>query len=108
MTSERDRQKELEHRERTLREREVELRLREMETNIHATDAAFHQTVKHQPENSQKPWMKKLILGGKLFALGVVALIAVKIASVLAGFIIVGVLGWVSYKLFLESKKNNL
>ncbi|MEH1886763.1 DUF3040 domain-containing protein [Nostoc sp.] len=106
MTSESNRQKELEHRERLLREREVELRLREMETNIHATDAAFHQTVKHQPD--EKPWMKKLILGGKLFALGVVALVAVRIASVLAGLIIVGALGWVSYKLFLESKKTNL
>ncbi|MEH2073271.1 MAG: hypothetical protein V7K57_02575 [Nostoc sp.] len=52
--------------------------------------------------------MKKLILGGKLFALGVVALVAVKIASVLAGFIIVGAMGWLSYKLFLESKKTNL
>ncbi len=93
MTSEDERQKELKQRERVLREREVELRLREMETDIHAPDAAFHQTVKHQPENSQKPWMKKVILGGKLFALGVVALVAVRIASVLAGFIIVGVLG---------------
>ncbi|MBW4423718.1 MAG: DUF3040 domain-containing protein [Nostoc desertorum CM1-VF14] len=108
MTSESNREKDLEHRERTLREREVELRLREMESNIHANDAAFHQTVKHQPENSQKPWMKKVILGGKLFALGVVALVAVRIASVLAGFIIVGALGWMSYKLFLESKKTNL
>ncbi|BBD67364.1 hypothetical protein NIES4072_53420 [Nostoc commune NIES-4072] len=108
MTSESNREKELEQRERILREREVELRLREMESNIHATDAAFHQTVKHQPENSQKPWMNKVILGGKLFALGVVALVAVRIASVLAGFIIVGALGWMSYKLFLESKKTNL
>jgi hypothetical protein len=108
MTSESNREKELEQQERILREREVELRLREMESNIHANDAAFHQTVKHQPENSQKPWMNKVILGGKLFALGVVALVAVRIASVLAGFIIVGALGWMSYKLFLESKKTNL
>ncbi|MBD2564406.1 MULTISPECIES: DUF3040 domain-containing protein [Nostoc] len=108
MTSESDRQKELEQRERILREREVELRLREIETNIHTTDAAFHQTVKHQPENSQKPWIKKAILAGKLFSLGVVTLVAVRIASVLAGFIIVGALGWMSYKLFLESKKTNL
>ncbi|MEH1872536.1 DUF3040 domain-containing protein [Nostoc sp.] len=108
MTSERDREKELEHRERLLREREIELRLREMESNIHATDAAFHQTVKHQPENSQKPWMKKVILGGKLFVLGVVALVAVKIASVLAGFIIVTILVWMCYKLFFDSKKTNL
>ena len=104
----RHREKELEHRERILREREVELRLREMETNIYANDAAFHQTVKHQPENPQKPWMNKVILGGKLFVLGVVALVAVRIASVLAGFIIVAALGWMSYKLFLESKKTNL
>ncbi|MEH2425744.1 MAG: hypothetical protein V7K48_34065 [Nostoc sp.] len=71
-----------------------------METNIHATNAAFHQTVKHQPENFQKPWMKKVILCRKLFALGVVALVAVKIASVLAGFIIIAALGWMSDKLF--------
>ncbi|MEH2131396.1 MAG: DUF3040 domain-containing protein [Nostoc sp.] len=108
MTSESNRQKELDRRERLLREREVELRLREMETNIHTTDAAFHQTVKHQPENSPKPWMKKVILGKKLFVLGVAALVAVKIASVLAGFMIVAALGWMSYKLFLESKKPNL
>jgi UPF0716 family protein affecting phage T7 exclusion len=35
-----------------------------------------------------------MILGGKLFAIGVVALVAVRIASVLAGFIIVATLGW--------------
>ena len=108
MTSESNRQKELDRRERLLREREVELRLREMETNIQVNDVAFHQTVKHQPEDSQKPWMKKVILGGKLFVLGVAALVAVKIASVLAGFMIVAALGWMSYKLFLESKKPNL
>ncbi|MEH2414541.1 DUF3040 domain-containing protein [Nostoc sp.] len=108
MTSESNRQKELDHRERALREREVELRLREMESNIHVNDAAFHETVKHQPENSQKPWMNKVILGGKLFVLGVGVLVAVKIASVLAGFIIVAALGWMSYKLFFESKKTNL
>ncbi|MEH1798569.1 DUF3040 domain-containing protein [Nostoc sp.] len=104
----RHRQKELDHRERLLREREVELRFQEMETNIHPTDAAFHQTVKHQPENFQKPWMQKVILGGKLFALGVVALVVVRIASVVAGFLIITALGWMSYKLFLESKKTNL
>ncbi|MEH2292689.1 hypothetical protein [Nostoc sp.] len=49
-----------------------------MEINIYATDAAFHQTVKHQPEDSQKPWMKKVILSGKLFALGVVTLVAMR------------------------------
>ncbi|WP_223280178.1 hypothetical protein [Nostoc sp. PA-18-2419] len=78
-----------------------------MEAKIYTAGALFHQTVKHQPENSQKPWMKKLILGGKLFGLGVVALVAVRIPSVLAGFIIVAALRWISYKLFFESKKIN-
>jgi hypothetical protein len=107
MTSESDRHKELEERERILREREVELRLREMEAKIQTADAPFHKTVKHQSENSQKPWIKKLILGGKLFVLAVVALIAVRVASALAGLIIVAALGWMSYKLFFESKKTN-
>lgn len=94
MTSPSDRNQE-EERERRLREKEVELRLRE-------NDVPFHKTVKHQPE--QKPWMKKVILGGKLFALGVAVLVAVRVASILAGFIIIAVLGWVSYQLFFASR----
>ncbi|MBE9038220.1 DUF3040 domain-containing protein [aff. Roholtiella sp. LEGE 12411] len=106
MTSQDDRHKELERRERTLREREMEVRLREMEADIRASNAPFHKTVKHQPENSSKLWIKKAILGGKLFALGVAVLIAVRIASVMAGIIIVAALTWISYKLFFESPKN--
>ncbi|MBD2502472.1 hypothetical protein [Anabaena azotica] len=98
MTSPSDRNQELEERERRLREKEVELRLRE-------NDVPLYKTVKHQPE--QKAWMKKVILGGKLFALGVAALVAVRIASLLAGFIIIAVLGWVSYQLFFASRKQS-
>lgn len=105
MESESDRQKELEQRERILRQREVELRLREMESNIQNPDTPVHRTVKHQPENSPKPWMKKAILGAKLFAIGVAALVAVRVASVLAGVVIVAVLGWISYKLFFDFPK---
>ncbi|HIK04191.1 MAG TPA: DUF3040 domain-containing protein [Trichormus sp. M33_DOE_039] len=107
MTSQDHRNHELEQRERTLREKEVELRLREMEQQMSANDAPFHQTVKHQAENSPKPWVKKAILAGKLFTLGVVALVAVRVASVLAGFVIIAVLGWVAYKLFLENRKKS-
>lgn len=107
MTSQDDRHQELEQRERILREREVELRLREMEHQIHSSDTPFHKTVKHQSDNSHKPWMKKVILGAKLFALGVAALVAVRVASVLAGVVIIAILGWLCYKLFFESKNNN-
>jgi hypothetical protein len=105
MKSEEERRQELEQRERILREREVEIRLREMEADIHNSQAPFHQTVKHQPENSQKPWLKKAILAGKLFALGIAALVVVRIASVVAGFILLAGLVWMSYKLFFESPK---
>jgi hypothetical protein len=105
MTSQHNRHDELEQRERLLREKEVEIRLREMEQKMSLNDTPFHQTVKHQIENSPKPWVKKLIIAGKLFALGVAALVAVRVASVLAGFVIMAVLAWVAYKLFFETRK---
>ena len=103
MKSQDDHHKEIEERERKLREREVELRLREMEADI---NLPVHKTVKHQPEKSQKPWMKKFVLGGKLFLLGVTALVAVRIASAVAGIVIISALVWISYKLFFDSKNN--
>lgn len=105
MTSQSDRHQELEQRERILREKEVELRLREIEQQISANDVPLHKTIKHQSQDSSKPWMKKVILGAKLFALGVAVLVAARIASMLAGVVIIAVLGFVSYQLFLASPK---
>ncbi|TVP57794.1 MAG: hypothetical protein EA343_22235 [Nodularia sp. (in: Bacteria)] len=105
MKSQDDHHNELEQRERKLREREVELRLREMEADI---NLPVHKTVKHQPEKTQKSWIKKVVLGGKLFLLGVATLVAVRIASAVAGIMIVSALVWISYKLFFDSKKNRL
>jgi hypothetical protein len=85
-------------------QRQVEKRLQEMDDQIHAIDAPFYQTQKHQPEPSQKPWLKKLILGGKFFGLAVATLVAVRVASALAGIVIFGALAFLVYKLFLESK----
>lgn len=107
MTSQNDQPHELEQRERLLREKEVELRLRAIEQEMSANHAPFHQTVKHKPEHYPKPWLKKAIIAGKLFALGVAALVAVRVASVLAGFVILGVLGWLAYKLFLENRQKS-
>ncbi|MBD2690262.1 hypothetical protein [Anabaena catenula] len=88
-------------------QRQVEKRLREMDDQIHAIDAPFYKTQKHQPEQSQKPWLKKVILGGKFFGFAVAALVAVRVASVLAGIVIFGALAFLTYKLFLESKIKN-
>ncbi|WP_413174651.1 hypothetical protein [Anabaena azotica] len=89
-------------------QRKVEMRLREMEDRIHATDTPLYETEKHQPENSQKSGMKKLILGAKLFGLAVATLVAVRVASVVAGVVIFGALAFLGYKLFLESKFKNI
>jgi Flp pilus assembly protein TadB len=88
-------------------QRQVEKRLQEMDDQINAIDQPVYQTQKHQLEQSQKPWLRKVILGGKLFALAVATLVAVRVASVLAGVVIFGALAFLVYKLFLESKIKN-
>lgn len=103
MTPPDERNDELERRERELREREIEIRLREMEADINSQDAPFHQTQKHLAQKNQKSWMKKAILGGKLFLIGVVAIAAVKVAAAVSGMIILGLVVWVTYKLFSDS-----
>lgn len=89
-------------------QRKVEMRLREMEDRINASEAPVYETQKYQPENSQKPWMRKAILGAKLFGLAVATIVAIRVASVLAGFVIFGALAFLLYRLFLESKVKNI
>jgi hypothetical protein len=87
-------------------QRQVEMRLREMENRqIPNSEAPFHQTIKHQPENSLKPGMKKAIFALQLFGIGVAVLVAVRIASILAGLVITATLIWVVYSLFFASRK---
>ncbi|MBS3025973.1 MAG: hypothetical protein HCA25_02455 [Dolichospermum sp. DET50] len=89
-------------------QRQVEKRLREMDDQIHGIDAPFYQTQKHQPAQSQKSWLRKVILGGQLFGLAVATIVAVKVASALAGIVMFGALAFLVYKLFLESKFKNI
>ncbi|MEM7554166.1 MAG: hypothetical protein AAF378_08695 [Cyanobacteria bacterium P01_A01_bin.84] len=108
MTSSEEREKDLERRERELRQKETEIRLRELESEIIHKDANFHQTYKPKTEEPQgKLWKKQAILGLKLFGLGVAVFAAVKLASVVAGFVIVGTLGFITYKFFFESRIKN-
>nr|WP_243146825.1 hypothetical protein [Scytonema sp. UIC 10036] len=81
------------------------MRLRELDNQMNADNAEVYQTVKHQSKNFEKPWQKKAILGAKLFALGVIAIVAVKVASFIAGIVIIGLLGFVAYKLFFDQKR---
>lgn len=104
MKSPEDKYQDIERIERQLREKETELRLQNKIGEINAQDANY-KTVKHQPEASETVRQKKVVLGLKLFAIAVVAIVAVKVASVLAGIVIVGLLTFVGYKLFFSSKK---
>ena len=83
-------------------QRQVEKRLREIDDQINGINAPFYQTQKHKFEKSQKPWLRKVILGGQLFGLAVATIVAVKVASALAGIVMIGILAFLVYKLFLE------
>jgi divalent metal cation (Fe/Co/Zn/Cd) transporter len=83
-------------------QRQVEMRIRRIESSINQADIPLH-NVQQMPEKPPKLWKKRVILGVKLFGLGVAVLVAVRVASALAGIIIFAVLGWVAYKLFIES-----
>jgi len=97
----------LERRERMVREIETELRLRELEAEINPEHQKIHKTVKHKPKESRKILLQKAVLGLKLLAVGVLALVAAKLASFLAAAIIILTLMFVSYKLFLNSPKKS-
>lgn len=89
-------------------QRRVEKRLREMENMMNIEEAPFYGTQKHQPENTQKSWMRKAIFGAKLFGVFVLTIVAIRIASALVSVVIFGALAFLVYKLFLESKFKNI
>jgi hypothetical protein len=88
---------------------EREIRQRESGSVPDSREIQFYQTTK-VPHNQSEPakgalWKPKVILGLKLFGVGVVALALVRVASVVANFLIVGTLIFVGYKLFFDKKK---
>jgi hypothetical protein len=100
--------RELERIEREIRQREIESRLRESESKSNKQEIQFYQTTRVPNQDKQakgKLWKPKVILGLKLFGVGVVAIALVRVASVVANLLIVGTLLFVGYKLFFEKKK---
>jgi hypothetical protein len=85
---------------------QVERRLREMDDQINTIDPPIYETQKMQQK--QKSLLRKVILGGKIFGLAVATIVAVRVASALAGMVIFGALAFLVYKLFLESKFKNI
>ncbi|GET36446.1 hypothetical protein [Microseira wollei] len=104
MNSPNDKERELRRRQRELEERERAIRLRELEAEINQIEPPVYQTTHHTPQKPRKLTMKKLANIGKFFALVVVTVISLKIASWLTGVIIVAGIAGLGYVFFFKSE----
>ncbi|MCP2728381.1 hypothetical protein [Limnofasciculus baicalensis] len=103
MNSPNDKEQELKRLEQEIKKREQALRLRELEAEINPPP--LYQTVKHeQPEGKLQQWGRKLVLFGKFAAFVVVGYVVVRVSTVIAGLVIVGIIAFIGYKIFLEGK----
>ena len=106
-----ERERQLQQREQELRDRELSLRLQELEAEISQKQIVHqpgvYKTTPHQkPQGSLKRFYRKLANIAKFVAIVVIAVAAVRIASWLAGVIIVGGIAWLAYKIFFESDEH--
>lgn len=107
MTSPNNREDELQRKEQELKDRELALRLRELESELYKTEPPLHPTTKQEkPESSFKIWQRKITKIATFFAIVVGVIVAVRVASVLATAVIVGLLAFVIYKIFLERDRS--
>ncbi|HEY9729560.1 MAG TPA: hypothetical protein V6D50_24185 [Chroococcales cyanobacterium] len=101
MSSQDDKDNELQRREQELQARERAIRLRELEAEIN--QPLLYKTQKHQkPESLLKQRYGKLIKVGQFLALVIAVVVAIRIATTLAFVIMVGAVAWVAYKLFFQ------
>ena len=106
MTSQHNKDEELQRREQELRDREHALRLREIEAELSQPSLGVSPTVKHtEPESAMRRRLKKLQNVATFFGIVVVVAVAVKIANQLAMAVIVGGIAWVAYKMFFEGDR---
>lgn len=104
MTSNDETNRELQRKEQELKKREQALRLRELEAEIN--QPPLHRTVKQdQPEGKLQRWSRKMLLVGKFLAFVVTAYVVVRISTIIAGILIVSVIGFIGYKIFLEGDR---
>jgi hypothetical protein len=107
MNSQNDQENELRQRQQELEERERAIRLRELEAEIQQLETPVYQTYQQKPEVSRKPWLNKLTNVGKFFALVVVTIISLKVASWLTGVVMVAGIAWIAYLLFFQSDRRH-
>ncbi|MGI0488968.1 hypothetical protein ACN4EK_26460 [Pantanalinema rosaneae CENA516] len=95
---------ELRRREQELQERERALRLRELEAEI--IQPPISPTVKHEPsERGVRQRFRQIQNVATFVGLVIVVAVAVKMASQIAMFLMVGVIAWVAYMLFFKGNR---
>lgn len=97
------------HREEQLREREQALRLRELEMElVQKRDAEIDrsvETLRMEPQRAGvSRWRRKLSVGTKLLAIGVVIAAGIKLSSWIAMGLVIAGTGWLIYKAFFEGE----
>ena len=97
-------EQEFKNREAELKEREIKIRMRELEAELE-DPTPVQPTVKHK-EPLARPWYKGLPKIAKFGLIVVGVIVAVKVATWLAGMLLVFGIGWAGYKLFLEGDRN--
>jgi hypothetical protein len=98
-----DREAELRRREERPKERELELRLRELDAEIN--QPPLHQTVKHTlPEPQRQTWMRKAKKIAIFCGIVVGIVVLMRLAAMLASFVIVATIAFVIYKLFFDDR----
>lgn len=99
---------ELRKRERELQERELAIRLRELEAEI-APPPVMPTTKHDRPEKRIKQQFRQIVetakFIGMIAAAGILFVVVFRVGTFLATAVIIGIIGWVAYKLFLERNK---
>ena len=90
-------------REEALKARELKLRLKEIEQEL--ADIPVQPTVKHHEPTKPKDRrrLKRISTLGKFLLIVISVIVAIRIAAWLSTVIILFGVGWVAYKLFIES-----
>ena len=96
--------KNIQQRERELQEREQAIRLKELEHELYEKEAPFYKTVPDTPRESKlKRWTRQAVKIGKFVGVVVIGIAAIQLGAWIAGFILVGGIAFVSYKIFFEA-----
>ncbi len=95
---------EFQRRERELQEREKELRMRELQIEVYQ-DPTERVPQSQESASSSKLLSKQIINVAKFLAIVVAVVVAIRVAQVIAGLLIVGVVAWVGYQIFFKSDR---